>query len=103
MQFILITITTHNRTLLVRLKVEPFEQWNPGPNFKTYQPQRAELAARNSGTNTAVFNFSRLQLTIRQIRRIQICCISIAYLIVMFWGVGFLDRGPKPVVPNRNP
>ena len=22
---------------------------------------------------------------------------------LMNWGVGFLDHGPKPVVPNRNP
>ena len=67
-------ITTHNPTLLVRLKVEPFEQWNPGPSFKTYQPQRAKLAARNSGTNSAVYSFSRFQLTIRQIRGIR--CIG---------------------------
>ena len=25
------------------------------------------------------------------------------YKNIMAWGVGFLDRGPKPVVPNRNP
>ena len=24
-------------------------------------------------------------------------------LSAMSWGVGFSDRGPKPVVPNRNP
>ena len=67
-------ITTHNPTLFVRLKVEPFEQWKSGPSFKTYQPQRAKLAARNSGTNTAVYNFSRFQLTIRQNRGIR--CIG---------------------------
>ena len=71
LQFELGAITTHNPTLLVRLKVEPFEQWNPGPSFKTYQPQRAKFAARNSETNTAVYNFSRFQLTIRQIRGIR--------------------------------
>ena len=64
-------ITTHNPPLLVRLKVEPFEKWNPGPSFKTYQPQRAKFAARNSVTNTVVYNFSRFQLTIRQIRGIR--------------------------------
>ena len=45
-------ITTHNPTLFVQLKVEPLEQWNPGPSFETYQPQRAKFAAGNSGTNT---------------------------------------------------
>ena len=68
------TITTHNPTLFVPLKVEPLEQWNPGPSFKTYQPQRAKFAAWNSGTNTAVYNFSRFQLTIRQNRGIR--CIG---------------------------
>ena len=67
-------ITTYNPTLFVRLKVEPFEQWNPGPSFITCKPQRAKVAARNSGTNTAVYNFSRFQLTIRQIRGIR--CIG---------------------------
>ena len=59
-------ITTHNPTLFVQLKVEPLEQWNPGPSFKTYQLQRAKFAAWNSGTNTAVYNFSRFQLMVRQ-------------------------------------
>ena len=67
-------ITTHNPTLFVQLKVEPLEQWNPGPSFKTYQPQRAKFAAWNSGTNTAVYNFSRFQLTVRQNRGIR--CID---------------------------
>ena len=32
------------------------------------------------------------------------CCTRLhVFLILMCWGVGFLDRGPKPVVPNRNP
>ena len=66
--------TTHNPTLFVQLKVEPLEQWNPGPSFKTCQPQRAEFAAWNSGTNTAVYNFSRFQLTIWQNRGIR--CIG---------------------------
>ena len=69
-----IIITTHNPTLFVRLKVEPFEQWNLGPSFKTNQPQRAKFAARNSGTNIAVYNFSGYQLTIRQNRGIR--CIG---------------------------
>ena len=47
---------------------------NPGPTFETYQPHRAKFAARNSGTNTAVYNFSRFQLTIRQNRGIR--CIG---------------------------
>ena len=67
-------ITAHNPTLFVQLKVEPLEQWNPGPSFKTCQPQRAEFAAWNSGTNTAVYNFSRFQLTIWQNRGIR--CIG---------------------------
>ena len=67
-------ITTHNPTLFVQIKVEPFEQWNPGPSFKTCQPQRAKFAAWNSGTNTAVYNFSRFQLTKRQNRGIR--CIG---------------------------
>ena len=58
----------------MQLKVEPLEQWNPGPSFKTCQPQRANIAAWNSGTNTAVYNFSRFQLTIRQNRGIR--CIG---------------------------
>ena len=45
----------HNPTLSLRLEVELFEQWNPGPSFITCKPQSAESAARNSGTNTAVF------------------------------------------------
>ena len=64
-------ITTHNPTIFVQLKVEPLEQWNPGPSFKTCQPQRAKFAAWNSGTITAVYNFSRFQLTIRQNRGIR--------------------------------
>ena len=67
-------ITTHNPTLFVQLKVEPLEQWNPGPNFETYQPQRAKFVASNSGTNTAVYNFSRFQLTVKQNRGIR--CID---------------------------
>ena len=67
-------ITTHNPTLFVQLKVERLEQWNPGPSFKTYQSQRAKFAARKSRTNTAVYNFSRFQLTIRQNRGIR--CIG---------------------------
>ena len=70
----LASITTHNPTLFVQIKVEPLEQWNPGPSLKTYQPQRAKFAAWNSGTNTAVYNFSRFQLTIRQNRGIR--CIG---------------------------
>ena len=58
----------------MQLKVEPLKQWNPGPSFKTYQPQRAKFAAWNSGTNTAVYNFSRFQLTVRQNRGIR--CID---------------------------
>ena len=38
-------------------KVELFEQWNHGPRFITCKPQRAEIAAWNSVTNTAVFIF----------------------------------------------
>ena len=28
---------------------------------------------------------------------------SSIYVTMIIWGVGFSDRGPKPVVPNRNP
>ena len=53
------SITTHSPTLLVRLNVEPFEQWSHGPNFITYKQQSAESNVRNSGTNATVFNFSK--------------------------------------------
>ena len=71
----------------MRLKVEPFEQWNPGPSFKTYQTQRAKFAARNSGTNTAVYNFSRFQLTQQSIplfsKSVGLCVVMYILIVLV--------------------